>query len=156
MYAQVNVLWWTPAGIAFDQDNGVTAAEASTYRVRLYVNNQSPVSVAATCMGNKAPWTCTAPTPALQLGNNVLTVTVQAPPVGGVEQPESPKSAPLLLFYAVNQVSKESVVMCTPGSYAVQRITDANKLAAAVNSVPFVKDIVSTANAIYVFSCVLQ
>jgi hypothetical protein len=148
---------------AFDGEHGASPEIQSAYRTRYYINGKVLI-LPTTCAGSVKPWLCTTPIPVeeLQIGNNIVEVTIQE----GPDTPESVKSNTLIFFYAVNQVNKEiitnteirrqSVIRCQPGSYQVARVVDATKLLAVVNGITnYVSNIVATDNAIYVFSCAI-
>lgn len=154
--------------VAFDgtQDNSAQEQQ-NNYTTRVILNGQAPVEVIATCTGAVKPWRCDIANVPFQIGHNVLYVTIQrktpcTPPTGATPDycNESGFSNPLTVFHAVSQstvitnTQNQTTVKCQPGSYGVQRITDATKLLAAVNSVTnTVSNILATANAIYIFSC---
>jgi hypothetical protein len=154
--------------VAFDGTEGNTAAEQQNgYITRIRINKGAPLQVIATCTGAAKPWVCEIANVPFEIGYNVLYVTIQrntpcTPPEGATPDycNESGFSNPLTVFHAVHQTEiitntqSTSVIRCAPGSYGVQRITDATKLLAAVNSVTnTVSNILATSNAIYIFSC---
>jgi len=122
-----------------------TVEEASKLTYNLYINKvKSPVS-GAICVGTTIPpWNCTLVMPDLPDGLSTIHLSYN------LNTQESELSTPV---YVVNMITKEiqfSEPKCKTG------ITDATKLAAVVNSRAYVSNILATANAIYVFSCVLE
>lgn len=102
------------------------------------------------CTGQQRPWLCKVALPQLRLGNNIIELSLQN------TTGESARSNPMLVFYAFQGIDVSDIPKsptCKPGSYIVDRITDASKLAGIVNSRNFVSNILATTNAIYVFSC---
>lgn len=148
--------------LMFETYEGDSITHINQFRFRYTINDtvynlQTTCGVTDVTVNNGKPYICSAVITNLQPGNNIIYVTQQAPPIENVEQPESPRSTPLVLFYGA--VGTQSEPKCKAGSYSVQRITDATKLQGAVNSVQdpaFVSNILATSNAIYVFSCLLN
>lgn len=149
--------------IVFNTNLGATLADANTNIYKYYINDSPPILIPTTCISNPNPsnptfnpfpYTCSALAPVFKVGLNTIQVT-QTTNVGGAL--ESVKSSPLLVYFAINQITKESVIRCTPNTYTVVRVTDATKLASVLNAITnHVSSIVATSNAIYVFSCTIS
>ena len=151
-------LTYTVDKVSFQNDNGVTADIASLMLYKLYMNGSVSTLSNVICTGTVKPWTCEAPAPTFFVGNNLLEITVTPNTTDG----ESPKSTQLIVFYGVSQkeiitnTEKQSVLRCQPGTYEIQRITDATKLLGAFNTTTkHIAYSYATANAIYIIACTL-
>lgn len=158
---QAPVLKIIEGRLAFDVQEGNNASEAGNdYIYYVWINDRPKIEVTAGCTGTVKPFECSSTLPELGVGTNIIYISFRHKPIGTAEQPESPRSNPLLIFHGVNykEVIKETTsqltVKCIPGTYLVSRITDAAKLQAITNAITKrISNILATANAIYIFSC---
>lgn len=148
--AQGILIRYDSGQIVFNMTDGDTLAAVNSFTYKYYLND-SILVIPTVCTGTSKPWTCAAPAPQWRIGNNILYVSWTPALINGViNGVESPKAGPLILFFAAVQLTNQ----CKPGTYKVDRITDATKLAGILNSIStFVSNIMATSNAIYVFSC---
>lgn len=147
--------------VEYEMNWGVNVAEVNSLTWYMYVNASPRVEVSVKCSGSVAPFSCIVVLPELRFGNNIIQVTAAR---SGVE---SDKSLPLVIYYAWSEPPPPvpdppiqldiKTMLCIPGTFRVQRITDATKLLAAYNSaIGRVAFSYATSNAVYVVSCDME